>query len=255
MLESATWRANPDWGNTLGYCAQALARVNRQAIIRLRGLRQRYAPAVRKVVVSGMVGPRGDGYQPEVGMNPDDAAAYHRPQLAAFADGEADMATAYTLSDVGEAIGIVRAAREVDLPVPISFTVETDGRLPDGRTLEAAIAEVENAGGPEYFLVNCAHPIHIALALQRPGEWRERIIGVRPNASTLSHAELDEATELDDGDPVALAAAHAELSALLPNLSIVGGCCGTDARHVAQLWQVDPPDLNLNPPRSVRSVV
>ena len=238
MLESATWRANPDWGARLGYSKEALARVNRAAIAMLVRLRDRYAETISEVVINGMVGPRGDGYRPGEGLDPDDAADYHRPQLQSFAHAGADMATAMTLTDVGEAIGIARAAHEVGLPVAISFMVETDGRLPGGTSLGEAITAVDRAERPEYFLVNCAHPTHIERGLRDEGAWRERIVGIRPNASTKSHAELDEAEELDEGDPRSLAADQTLVSELLPNLTIVGGCCGTDARHVASLWNV-----------------
>lgn len=239
MLESPTWRANADWGDRLGYSSRSLAEVNRAAIEMLARLRERYAESIADVIVSGMIGPRGDGYRPGARADADEAAAYHRPQLEAFADAGADMATAYTLTDVGEAIGIVAAAREVGLPIAISFTVETDGRLPGGDSLASAISKVDHARRPEYFLVNCAHPTHIASGLREDGPWRERIFGIRANASAKSHVELDEATELDEGDPSSLAAAQHELARALPNLTIIGGCCGTDARHVAALWRID----------------
>ena len=229
MLESATWRANPDWGARLGH--PDLDAVNEAAIVMLHGLRERYA--VDDVVVSGTVGPRGEGV-----MDPDEAAAYHAPQLAAFKRAGADLATAYTLTDVGEALGIARAGRAVGLPVAISFTVETDGRLAGGGSLGAAISTVDGDTPPDHFGVNCAHPAHIAPALGEPGGWRERVTCVRANASTMSHAELDEATALDDADPALFAAAFAPLRQAFPQLSIVGGCCGTDARHVAALWAV-----------------
>jgi homocysteine S-methyltransferase len=241
MLESPTWRANPDWGDRLGYSTQDLARANTAAIAMLAQLRERYAETITDVVISGMVGPRGDGYLPGRLADPGEAAAYHGPQIEAFAHAGADMVTAYTLTDIGEAKGIVRACRAAGVPVAISFTVETDGRLPGGASLAQAVAEVDDDGGPEYFLVNCAHPTHVESGLAEPGAWRERIAGIRVNASTKSHAELDEATELDEGDMQALATAHERLTPLLPRLAIVGGCCGTDARHVATLWSVDQP--------------
>jgi homocysteine S-methyltransferase len=236
MLESATWRASPDWGARLGYDAPALARVNRTAIEHLSELRSRYAGRVDEVMIRGSVGPRGDGYDGSSAMEPDEAAVYHRPQLAAFAEAEADIASALTLTHTGEAIGIVQAARDVGLPVSISFTVETDGRLPSGEELGDAIAVVDAAAPPDYFLVNCAHPTHIARGLDGGGAWRERIAGLRPNASSKSHAELDESDELDEGDPVELAGSTLRLMESLPQLAIIGGCCGTDARHVARMW-------------------
>jgi homocysteine S-methyltransferase len=237
MLEAPTWRANPDWGARLDYGPADLARVNAAAIAMLMMLRERYATTITDVIVSGMVGPRGDGYHPDQLMDPGEAAAYHRPQVQAFADAGADMVTALTLADAGEAIGIVAAARGTGLPVAISFTLETDGRLPGGVPLARAITEVDAAAAPDYFLVNCAHPDHVARGLAQPGRWRERLLGMRYNASPKSHADLDEATELDDDDPALLTAAHERLTPLLPpRMPILGGCCGTDARHVASLW-------------------
>jgi homocysteine S-methyltransferase len=203
----------------------------------LRGLRERYAGSLggQDTLVAGMVGPRSDGYQPGEAMSADEAQEYHGPQIRAFAAAGADMVSALTLTSAGEATGIVRAARDAGLPVAISFTVETDGTLADGGTLAGTIGAVDAAAAPDYFGVNCSHPEHVAAALAGGGDW-ERIAGVRYNASALSHAELDESDELDEGDPAALAAAHRKLVPLLPRLSVLGGCCGTDARHVAALW-------------------
>jgi homocysteine S-methyltransferase len=243
MLEAPTWRANPDWGTRLGYSAADLARVNTAAITLLAGLRERYAATlgIGTVLVSGMIGPRGDGYGAGP-PDPQEAAGYHRPQLGAFAAAGADLATALTLTDVPEAIGIVQAAHAVGLPIAISFTVETDGRLPSGATIADAITTVDATAAPDYYLINCAHPTHIRAGLgqpgtrDQPGPWIDRIIGIRANASAKSHAELDDAEHLDEGDIGALAAAQADLTAALPALTILGGCCGTDHRHVAAFW-------------------
>jgi S-methylmethionine-dependent homocysteine/selenocysteine methylase len=136
---------------------------------------------------------------------------------------------------VEEAIGVARAARRAGLPAAISFTVETDGRLPSGQDLGEAIEQVDADAAPAYFMINCAHPTHFEAVLEGGGGWRERIRGLRANASTKSHAELDEATELDSGDPADLGARYAGLRELLPELTVVGGCCGTDHRHVAEI--------------------
>ena len=240
VLESPTWRANPDWGARLGRSAEDLARVNTDAIVMLHALRDRFAADVSDVVVGGVVGPRGDGYRSDGTTDPAEAAAYHRPQLAAFADAGADVVTAYTLTDPGEAVGIVLAGREVGLPVAISFTVELDGRLPDGTPLPEAVVAVDAAARPDYYLVNCAHPHHVLSALDPSAEtlWRSRILGMRYNASTRSHAELDDAADLDAGDLDVLAGGHSRVVDHLGPLSVVGGCCGTDASHVARLWGV-----------------
>jgi homocysteine S-methyltransferase len=234
QLDTPTWRASGDWGDRLGYSAAELSRVNHDAVKLLAELRD--SSGVDTVLVSGCLGPRGDGYVAGAAVDPDEAATYHAPQIEAFAEAGADLITALTLTGTGEAVGIVRASRAAGLPVAVSFTVEQDGRLPNGTSLASAVADVDAAGGPDYFMVNCAHPSHIAAGLDDQGAWRSRIVGTRVNASTLSHAELDSATELDEGDPVELATAQERLRHHLPNLSLIGGCCGTDARHVAAMW-------------------
>jgi len=204
-------------GDRLGYSAAELSRINRAALKMLADLRD--DAGLETLLLSGSLGPRGDGYVAGDVVDPDVAAAYHAPQIEAFAEGGADLVSVFTLTGTGEAIGIVRAARSAALPVSVSFTVEQDGRLPDGTPLAAAIAEVNAEGGPDYFMVNCAHPTHIAHALADPGSWRSRIVGLRANASPASHAELDTATELDEGDPVELATAQDALRRYLPNLA------------------------------------
>jgi S-methylmethionine-dependent homocysteine/selenocysteine methylase len=236
-LESPTWRANPDWGARLGYDADGLARANAAAIGFLRALRHGYAdlPDVR---IIGAIGPRGDGYVAGEQADPDEAAEYHAPQVSALARAGADLVASYTLTGPEEGVGIVRAARSAGVPVLVGFTVETDGRLPDGTLLRDAIAQVDAADAPDGFVVNCAHPTHIAPGLADGGDWLSRIVQVNPNASTQSHAELDAAEELDTGDLGLLSRSYDELRPLLPGLRVVGGCCGTDARHVAALWGV-----------------
>ena len=230
VLDAPTWRASADWGARLGYSAAALEDANRRGVALVAGLGD-------DVVVCGAVGPRGDAYRPGGLMSAGEAEAYHRVQVETLADAGADMVSALTLAHADEATGIARAARAAAVPSSISFTVETDGRLPSGQTLRDAVEQVdrETGGAPAFFMVNCAHPTHVARALADEGPWLERIGGVRANASAKSHAELDESDELDDGDPVELAAAMAALYPLLPSLAVVGGCCGTDERHIAQL--------------------
>jgi homocysteine S-methyltransferase len=242
VLESATWRASQDWANQLGYTSARLAQLHRRAIDLLVELRDEYATLVSPIVISGCVGPQDDGYRPATHLSADAAQAYHTAQIATFADTAADLITAATMTYAEEAIGIVRAARAHAMPVAISFTVETDGRLPSGETLAGAIRRIddETQGGPDYYMLNCAHPSHFEAVLEAGAAWLERIHGLRANASTMSHAELDEATELDEGDIDQLAADHARLRDRLPQLTVLGGCCGTDHRHIdaiATAWQ------------------
>ena len=237
VLESPTWRANPDWAARIGYDLAELDTMNRSAIALMEEVRAEYEATAAPFVISGCIGPQGDGYKPATILSAGEAEDYHTTQITTFADTAADMVTAITMTYAEEAIGVVRAARRVGLPVAISFTVETDGRLPNGQPLSEAISEVdaETADAAAYFMINCAHPTHFADTLVDGASWVERIQGLRANASTKSHAELDEAVELDQGDPTDLAGRHAALSRGLPSLNVVGGCCGTDHRHVAEI--------------------
>jgi homocysteine S-methyltransferase len=237
VLESATWRASADWGARLGYDAAALDAANRDAIEQVLDARRRHETSTTPVVVSGNIGPRGDGYVVGATMSADEARAYHASQIRTFASTEADLVTAMTMTYSAEAIGIATAAKEAGMPVVISFTVETDGLLPSGETLGDAIEAVDAAtdGYPAYFMVNCAHPTHFAHLFEGDPAWASRIGGVRANASALSHDELDAATELDRGDPDDLAARYSALLGLLPNLRVLGGCCGTDHHHIAAI--------------------
>lgn len=234
VLESPTWRASADWGAKLGYDAVALADANRKAIGLLLEVRKAWETHSTPVVISGNLGPRGDGYRPDLRMDAAEAEAYHAAQIGTFVQTDADMVAAFTLNYVEEAIGIAAAAKAAGMPVALSFTLETDGSLPSGDSLERAIEATDAATGgyPAYYMINCAHPTHFERVLQTGGDWRTRIRGLRANASKRSHAELDEATELDVGDPHELGQQYRTLRALLPRMNVVGGCCGTDHRHV-----------------------
>lgn len=237
ILEAPTWRANADWAARLGYDASALAEANRQAIALLLAIRDEYETPDTRIVISGNLGPRGDGYRPDSRMSVQQARDYHATQIQTFAQTDADMVAAFTLNYTEEAIGIVMAARDSAMPVAISFTLETDGRLPSGETLQQAILRSDEAtqGYAVYYMINCAHPTHFDSVLRSGGEWLQRIRGLRANASRRSHAELDESTELDAGDAEELSIQYAALQSALPRLSVVGGCCGTDHRHVAAI--------------------
>ncbi|THC42251.1 homocysteine S-methyltransferase family protein [Massilia sp. Mn16-1_5] len=237
VLETPTWRANPDWGQSLGYNALALADADREAVALLAGVRAAWETPATPIVISGNIGPRGDGYRADRRMSAVAAHDYHLAQIATFAGTEADMVAAFTITYPEEAIGIVDAAAACEMPVAISFTLETDGRLPSGDALSEAIlrTDAETGAYAAYYMINCAHPTHVEPALAEIGPWRERLHGLRANASRRSHAELDEATELDDGDPEALGEEYQVLHQLLPRMNVLGGCCGTDTRHVAAI--------------------
>ena len=237
VLEGLTWRANPDWAEKLGYSRNDLIAVNRRSVDFMLELRRAHETAQTPMVISGLVGPRGDGYKADSRMSAKEAQDYHAFQIGILADTEADMISAFTMNYVEEAIGIVRAAKAAEIPSVISFTLETDGRLPSGQSLRDAIEQCdrESHGGPAYYMINCAHPAHFEAELKKDGAWVSRLRGLRANSSKRSHAELDTSPDLDIGNPVELGQDYRRLRKLLPHLAVIGGCCGTDHRHVEEI--------------------
>ncbi|ARQ57475.1 UNVERIFIED_ORG: homocysteine S-methyltransferase [Rhizobium etli] len=242
VLDTATWRANPDWGQKLGYTADALKAANEEAVDLLVGLRSAYERPEQPIVISGAIGPRGDGYKAG-SMDAAEAEDYHAFQIGAFAGTEADMVTAFTLTNIDEAIGVARAAQSFNMPSAISFTLETDGRLVTGRSLQDAIETTDAAtgGAPAYYMINCAHPSHFEGALDPGSAWAKRISGIRANASTMSHEQLDNSETLDAGDPEDLGSRYRKLIGRMPAVRVLGGCCGTDHRHVAAICEACLP--------------
>ncbi|MGI8930774.1 MAG: homocysteine S-methyltransferase family protein [Sphingomicrobium sp.] len=236
ILDSATWKAHRHWARELSSDPAELRSANEESLRFIDQLRDRFSHNPKPIVLNAIIGPCGDAYRPEAAFSIDQAEAYHAEQIGWIADTEADMVTAVTFNQASEAAGLVRAARSANLPAAVSFTVETDGALPNGQSLADAIAEVDGAsdGYPAYFMINCAHPDHFNKVLE-DAPWARRIRGVRANASRKSHAELDEAPELDAGDPVEMAGQYRELEQRMPWLNIFGGCCGTDLRHVTEI--------------------
>jgi homocysteine S-methyltransferase len=238
VLDSATWRANLDWGKLLGYAPERLREVNMASIAMLEALRAKWETPASPCVINGVIGPRGDGYKAG-NMEAEEAEDYHAFQAEIFAGTAADMISAITMNTVNEAIGIARAAKAASMPCVISFTVETDGRLARGNSLREAIETVDEKsdGHPLYFMINCAHPTHFEQALKSGEKWLERVHGIRANASTKSHQELDESTALDSGDIADLSRRYRDLTRRFPAMRVLGGCCGTDHRHIAAICE------------------
>jgi homocysteine S-methyltransferase len=239
ILEAPTWRASSDWAAQLGYSSASLADANHRAVDLLVDVRTLLGESAGPVVISGAIGPRGDAYNPDHLMTPEEAEDYHSEQISTLGGTEADLVTALTITHAAEAIGIVKAAQSSGLPVAISFTVETDGVLPDGSPLSAAILEVDRVtdSGPAYYGINCAHPTHFDDVLVPDSGWMQRIQMVRANASRMSHAELDDAVDLDDGDPDEFGRESAEIRKRFSSINVLGGCCGTDVRHIQAIAQ------------------
>lgn len=234
VLETPSWRSNPDWGTSLGYSQAALDDLDREGVAFVRSIRDTAPAGVGPMPVSGLIGPRGDGYVVDRAMSVEEARAYHGHQVGVFADAGCDLVSGCTMTYAAEGLGIALAARDHGIPAMLYFTLETDGRLPDGSRLGDVVEEIDRAseGAVAYFGINCAHPDHIAPALADGGDWTGRIRAIRANASRMSHAELDRATELDAGDPADLARGYVRLRETLGAATVFGGCCGTDLRHV-----------------------
>jgi S-methylmethionine-dependent homocysteine/selenocysteine methylase len=245
ILESVTWRASSSWGEKIGYSNDDLNEMNRKAIELLAEIRHEFENDQTKMVISGCIGPREDGYDPKHLMSADEAEDYHFSQIETLSRTDADMVSAFTMSYVDEAIGLTRAALKANMPVVISFTVETDGRLPTGKTLKDAITEVDDAtdSAPAYYMINCAHPSHFETEFDSNEPWLQRIHGLRANASCKSHAELDESVDIDDGDPVELALQYRSILEKCNHINVLGGCCGTDFRHIQEIATACIPKL------------
>ncbi len=254
MLDALVWRAQPDFIAELGIERDQLSPINERAVLKTRGFVDRwrqlngYDEESFPVLIVADVGPRGDGYKvDDLAMTAEIARKYHRRQIAALAKTEVDLVCALTMTTAEESIGIVQSAAECGLPIIVSPTVETDGRLPDGTYLGTFIQVVDDATGetPIYYMVNCAHPNHLLPTLEaaRNGDepWLSRFRGFRANASEKSHEELDNSTELDRGDLDILRDQVAQMYERY-DLLVVGGCCGTDHEHLAAIASMLPPE-------------
>lgn len=237
VLDTNSWRSGVHWASALSRSPADMMRLTGDAVDFAKDLRSEWCDRVSPILVNGVVGPSGDGYAAKQELEPALAQTLHTPQIDVFAREGVDMVSALTMTHPGEAIGIARASIAAGLPVVISFTVETDGDLPNGQSLAQAIEEVDTAtaNAPIYYMINCAHPEHFQEILS--GGLAPRIGGIRSNASRLSHAELDAAETLDDGDPKEFGALHLEVAGRLPGLRVVGGCCGTDHRHISHVCE------------------
>ena len=247
ILGTPTWRASRVWGEKLGYTDKTLAEAIYQSVDLIKKIRDDYEDATTPIVIEGTMGSRADGYNPEEFMSAEQAQEYHSTQIGTFVDTDVDIVTAFTLTYVDEAVGIVNAAKYAKIPVAISFTLETDGRLPTGTSLVDAIEQVDTAtgGGPDYYMINCVHPIHFRDVLASGEPQLKRIRGLMANASSKSHQELNESTELDEGNPVELAEQLLNIKKGVPWVNILAGCCGTDtrlAKAVAKTSSVNSQD-------------
>lgn len=241
ILDTVTWKAHRHWADKLGATDDELKAANEDCVRFITELRARFSGNAKPIVLNAVIGPRGDAYKPDAVISVESAEQYYAQQLGWLAATEIDMVTALTFNQAGEAAGLAKAAKKVGVPAAVSFTVETNGALPNGQTLAEAISEVDATTSqyPAYYMVNCAHPDHFGGALL-DAPWARRIRGIRANASRQSHAELDAAPELDAGNPHELAQQYRALADRMPWLNVFGGCCGSDLRHLTEIARALP---------------
>ena len=248
LLNGHDYRASPDWAAKLGYSAEGLRDMQRRTIQFLDDMRTEYAGRVSDVYIAACIGPRGDAYGTGGEITVDEAEDYHSLQLQNLDGTAADMAVAATFNNIPEAIGVIRAASEKGMPIGVSLTLTPEGRLRSGPSLREAIENVDEAtdGRAAWFGTNCSHPLEFEPALYDAGPWLERLRYIRPNAARMDKIALCSLGHLEDGDPVELGEQMGEVARRLPNADIIGGCCGTDERHLSEIAK------NVNAVRSAQ---
>jgi S-methylmethionine-dependent homocysteine/selenocysteine methylase len=237
QLGTPTWRAHPDCLARLGYGEpDDLVRVNAEAVRLLADLRAE-AGLEDRVYIAGVIGPRRDGYDPAGAPGAEEARAYHARQAVALAAAGVDFLYAPTFACASELVGVAQAMASTGLPYVLAPVLGQDGRLPDGTSLEDAIGAVDRTVSPVplHIMIGCVHPTRVrAMQSSATNGLPARVAGLKANASTLPPEELDKLGHLDEGDFRLFAEQMAQLRRDY-GLRILGGCCGTNHRHIAAL--------------------
>ena len=226
-----------DWAAKLGYSPQALREMQQRSIRFLDDIRAEYAGRVSDAYIAAGIGPRGDAYGTGGAITAEEAEDYHAVQLENLDGSGADMAIAVTFNNIPEAVGVIRAANKLGIPIGVSLTLTPEGRLRSGPSLREAIEAVDEAtdGTAAWLGTNCSHPLEFEPALADPGPWQDRLRYVRPNAAKMDKIALCSLGHLEDGDPVELGQQMGDVAKRFPRADILGGCCGTDERHLAEI--------------------
>lgn len=237
VIEGHDYRASPDWAGKLGISLENLAEIQHRIINFLTDLKTEFDGKVSDVVITGGIGPRGDAYGTGGNISEAEAEDYHSVQLSTLKDTDADMAVALTFNNIPEAVGIVRAATKIGIPIGISLTLNTESRLSSGPSLREAIEAIdENTDeGAAWYGTNCSHPLEFEPAISEEGAWRQRLRLIRPNAAKMEKISLCKLGHLEDGDPIELGAQMGDVASRFPSVDIIGGCCGTDERHLNEI--------------------
>ena len=236
LMGGLDYRASPDWGELLGYSPEGLAEANIQSIEFLREIANEYASEIPEVLIQGLIGPRGDAYEKSETITENEAEDYHSVQLETLKKADVDFALAITFNNVMESIGVARAAAKIGVPLGISLSLDSSAKLNSGPSLAEAITAIdkETDQSPEFYLINCSHPQEYEPAIE-PGDWINRVRGVRPNASKMEKIALCQLGHLEDGDPVELGELCGDLARRYPHMDVWGGCCGTWSSHIDEI--------------------
>lgn len=243
LMGGLDYRASPDWGELLGYSPAGLAEANHQSIAFLREIANEYASDIPEILIQGLIGPRGDAYARNAKITENEAEDYHSVQLETLKDTDVDLALAMTFNNIPESIGVARAAAKIGVPLGISLSLDSTSRLNSGPGLAEAITviDAEVNQSPEFYSINCSHPVEYEPAIV-PGDWIDRVRGVRPNASKMEKIALCQIGHLEQGDPVELGELCGDLARRYPHMDIWGGCCGTWNTHLDEIAKNIAPE-------------
>jgi homocysteine S-methyltransferase len=236
LMGGLDYRASPDWGELLGYSPEGLAEANLQSIEFLREIANEYTSEIPGILIQGYIGPRGDAYERNENITENEAEDYHSVQLETLKKADVDLAHALTFNNIPESIGVARAAAKIGVPLGISLRLDSSSKLNSGPSLVEAITAIdkETDQSPEFYSINCSHPLEYEPAIE-PGDWINRVRGVRPNASKLEKIALCQIGHLEEGDPVELGEQCGDLARRYPHMDLWGGCCGTWNRHLEEI--------------------
>jgi homocysteine S-methyltransferase len=237
LLDGVHYRASPDWSAKLNMSDSELKQLTEKGLALYQELSEEYATEATPIPVGCCIGPRGDAYGTGHEMSPEEAQDYHTIQIETAKQAGADFVSALTFNRIDEAIGLARAAEAAGLPVIVSFSLTKDARLNSGPSLDEAVTAVDAATdeAPLFYMINCNHPVDFSPALDAPGDWINRLQGIRANASSLDHGMLCKLGHLEEGDPEELGGQFADIARRFPHMNVFGGCCGTDREHLDQI--------------------
>ncbi|MGF7162328.1 S-methylmethionine-dependent homocysteine/selenocysteine methylase [Rhodoligotrophos appendicifer] len=237
QLGTPTWRAHPDCLARLGFGhADDLARINGAAVRLLHDLR-RDMGLEYLIAIAGVIGPRRDGYDPAEAPSPEVARAYHSIQAEMLAELGVDLLYAPTFASAAELEGVAAAMAAAGLPYALAPIIDAGARMLDGTPLAEAIARIDARvkPAPQHYLIGCVHPTLFREAYQNGPSLTAavagRIAGLKANASTLPPDQLDRLDHLEAGLPQLFGEQMADLHRRY-GLTVLGGCCGTDHRHI-----------------------